>query len=236
MLLTLFIFLTGDSPSEWRNKLLFFLPIPRWLLGWEWIIVKENDVLVPPEETTAVKVGCCCLVAQSCPTLCDRMDWNPPGSFVHGISQARILEWIAIFFSRGSCQPRDQTSVSCIAGGFFTDWATRKTPDAIWDSSQKPACHIPYNDPRALTCLKLEVLVPQSCPALCDFMDCSSPGFSVHGILQARILAWVVVPPPGNPPDPGIKPRTPTLQVDFLPSEPPGKPLQMAHHWNPQIS
>ena len=43
-------------------------------------------------------------------------------------------------------------------------------------------------------------------------------------------------PPPGNPPDPGIKPRAPTLQVDSLPSEPPGKPLQMAHHWNPQIS
>ena len=45
-------------------------------------------------------------VAQSCPTLCDPMDCNPPGSSVHGISQARILEWVASSFSRGSSQPR----------------------------------------------------------------------------------------------------------------------------------
>ena len=55
-------------------------------------------------------------VAQSCPTLCDPMDCSPPGSFVHGILQARILEWVAISFSRGSSQPRDQTRVSHIAG------------------------------------------------------------------------------------------------------------------------
>ena len=60
------------------------------------------------------------LVAQSCPTLCDPMDSSPPGSSVHGVLQARILEWVAIFFSRGSFQPRDQTWVSCIVGGFFT--------------------------------------------------------------------------------------------------------------------
>ena len=62
-----------------------------------------------------------CLVAQLCPTLCDPMDCSPPGSSVHGISQARILEWVAISFSRGSSQPRDQTRVSCTAGKFFTD-------------------------------------------------------------------------------------------------------------------
>ena len=45
---------------------------------------------------------CCCIVAQSCPTLCDPMDCSPPGFSVHGISQARILEWVAISFSRGS--------------------------------------------------------------------------------------------------------------------------------------
>ena len=53
-------------------------------------------------------------VAQSCQTLCDPMD------LVHGILQARILEWIAFSFSRGSSQPRDRTQVSHIAGGFFT--------------------------------------------------------------------------------------------------------------------
>ena len=54
-------------------------------------------------------------VAQSCPTLCDPTDYT-----VHGILQARILECVAFPFSRGSSQPRDQTQVSCIAGGFFT--------------------------------------------------------------------------------------------------------------------
>ena len=53
--------------------------------------------------------------AQSCHTLCDCMDCSPPGSSVHGIFQARILEWVAICFSRGSSQPRDQTHISCIS-------------------------------------------------------------------------------------------------------------------------
>jgi len=58
-------------------------------------------------------------VAQSCPTLFNPMDCSPPGSSVHGILQARILEWVAIPFSRGSSQPRDQTQVSLIAGRGF---------------------------------------------------------------------------------------------------------------------
>ena len=57
---------------------------------------------------------------QPCPTLCDPVNCSPPGSSVQGISQARILEWVAIYFSRGSPQLRDQTQVSCIAGRFFT--------------------------------------------------------------------------------------------------------------------
>ena len=56
-----------------------------------------------------------CLVAQLCPTLCDPMDCSLPGSSVHGILLARILEWVAMPSSRGSSQPRDQTGVSCIA-------------------------------------------------------------------------------------------------------------------------
>ena len=60
------------------------------------------------------------LVPQSCPTLCDPIDYSLPGSSVHGILQARILEWVAVPFSSGSSQPRDWTQVSCIAGGFFT--------------------------------------------------------------------------------------------------------------------
>ena len=57
---------------------------------------------------------------QSCLTLCDPMECSPPGSSVHGILQARTLEWVAMLSSRGPSRPRDRTRVSCIAGGFFT--------------------------------------------------------------------------------------------------------------------
>ena len=66
------------------------------------------------------------LVSQLCLTLFNPMDCSPPGSSVHEILQARILEWVAIPFSRGSSQPRDQTWVSCIVGRFFTIWVTRE--------------------------------------------------------------------------------------------------------------
>ena len=59
-------------------------------------------------------------VAQSCPTLRNHMDCSLPDSSIHGILQARVLEWGAMSFSRGSSQPRDQTQVSHIAGRFFT--------------------------------------------------------------------------------------------------------------------
>ena len=58
---------------------------------------------------------CVCVCAQSCPTLCDSMDCSPPGSSVQGIFQVRILEWVAIYSSRGSSQPKDRTQVSCIS-------------------------------------------------------------------------------------------------------------------------
>ena len=64
------------------------------------------------------------IVIQLCPTLCDPMDYT-----VHGILQARILEWVAFPFSRGSSQPRDQTQVSLIVGGFFTNWATKEAQE-----------------------------------------------------------------------------------------------------------
>ena len=63
---------------------------------------------------------CSCLVTKLCPTLCNLMDCSLPGSSVHGISQARILEWVAVFFSRGSSPTRAWIHVSYIVGGFFT--------------------------------------------------------------------------------------------------------------------
>ena len=71
---------------------------------------------------------------------------------------------------------------------------------------------------------KKESEVSQSCLTLCGPMDCSPPGSSVHGILQARILEWVAMPSPRDLPDPGIEHVSPALQADTLPSEPPGKP------------
>ena len=67
-------------------------------------------------------------VTQSCPTLSDPVDCSLPGFSVHGLLQARTLEWAAIPFSRGFSWPRAWTKVSCITGGFFTIWATREIP------------------------------------------------------------------------------------------------------------
>ena len=80
----------------------------------------------------------CTEVAQSCLTLCDPMDCSPPGSSVHGIFQAWILEWVAVSFSRGSSWPRDRTWVFCIVGRCFTVWATREaTKKEKWSVSFK---------------------------------------------------------------------------------------------------
>ena len=67
--------------------------------------------------------SCSCSVTKLCTNLL-----SPPGSSDHGISQARILEWVAVPFSRGSSQPKDRTQVFCIARRFFTVWATREAP------------------------------------------------------------------------------------------------------------
>ena len=71
-----------------------------------------------PPPNSGILVPFCLFVLS--PTHCDPMDCSPPGSSVHRIFQARILECIAISFSRGSSQPRDQICISCVASGFFT--------------------------------------------------------------------------------------------------------------------
>ena len=80
--------------------------------------------------------------AQSCPTLCDPTDCSLPGSSVHGVFLARIREWVAMPSSKGSSWPRDQTQVSCIAGRFFTIWATRRNKRIMkqkaWPSKGTP--------------------------------------------------------------------------------------------------
>ena len=87
-------------------------------------------------------------VTQSCPTLCDPMDYSLPGSSVHGIFQARVLERVAISFSRGSSQLRDRTLVSRIAGRHFNLWATREalTLTLELSSSGHGFKYQPYSD------------------------------------------------------------------------------------------
>ena len=73
-----------------------------------------------------------------------------------------------------------------------------------------------------LSCMSAKLI--QSCLTLCDPIDCGPPGFSVQGILQARILEWVANVLQGDCPGAGIEPGSPVLQADSLPSAPPGKP------------
>ena len=84
-----------------------------------WTCYLGSQVPVMAEEWQLLKVKISCSVMSDC----NPMDCSPPGSSVHGILQARIVEWIAISFSRGSSQPKDRTHIPCIAGEFFTIWA-----------------------------------------------------------------------------------------------------------------
>ena len=108
--------------SSWHCHTLKLLPIKYLVLShfidMPILSVKLNTSFCPPM----------CLVTQSCPTLCKPMNCSPPGSSVHGILQARILEWDAFSFSKGSSWPRDLTQVSCTAGRFFIVWATGDIP------------------------------------------------------------------------------------------------------------
>ena len=103
---------------DWAIMNRSIINIPAYVFWWTYIILSVRYCWVVGQALVwKVKV-------KMCPILCDAMNCSPPGSFVHGILQARILEWVAIS-SRGSSQPREWTWVPCIAGRFFTIWATR---------------------------------------------------------------------------------------------------------------
>ena len=127
-----------------------------------------------------VPLGWCHLceneVAQSCPTLCNPLDCSPLGSSVHGIFQARILEWVAIFFSRGSSQPSDRTRVSRLTGRCFTVWATRECSHPVW-YMQISSAYL------RLLIFLLAVLIPacaSSSPAFHMMYSASVPPFRFH--------------------------------------------------------
>ena len=140
------------------------------------------------------------LVAQLCLTLCDPTDYSPPGSPVHGILQARIVEWVAIPFSRGSSRPRDRTCVSCIADRFFTVWATREAPRGASSAehiSKATLRSLSYQGPDRLHCLG-HIRPPDPCPVMaqhCLESLCQVSVMAVpQGCLRVR-LPWNTVPP-----------------------------------------
>ena len=99
---------------------LFPAALPNVLLSLSGLPTRLSSAGDPSGQGLGSKINVRVLAAQSCLILCDLMAFSPPGFSVHGISQARIMQWVAISFSRGSSQPRDQTQVSHIAGRFFT--------------------------------------------------------------------------------------------------------------------
>ena len=92
----------------------------------------------PPNEHCPVSYCCCCSVAKLCLTICDPMDCSPPSSSVHGVFQARILEWVATSSSRGSSQTRDWTRISCTGRWILYHWATREAQLVTIPESSEP--------------------------------------------------------------------------------------------------
>ena len=108
------------------------------------------------------------------------MNCSPPGSSVLGTLQARILEWVAISFSRGSSWPRDWTQLPALQADSL--------PTELWG---KPSL---VRQSSGIHCVCMRAKSLQHCLTLCDAMDSSPPGLSVHGILQAKTMEWVVLP------------------------------------------
>ena len=96
-----------------------------WSVEWA-LVIKNSQNRGLPSWSYYGRYGSVESVSQSCLTLCDPMNYSPPGSLSLGILHTRILVWVAIPIFRGSSQFRDWTQISCIARGFFTIWATRE--------------------------------------------------------------------------------------------------------------
>ena len=126
--------LLGILPTQESNPCLL---LGRWIL-YHWA---TREVLSLKTFKFFLHILKCSVVTQSCPTLCDPMDCSPPGSSVHGILQARILEWVAISSFRGCSRPRDRTWAFRITGRCFTLWATKEAPYIFLNMDRKKNGH-----------------------------------------------------------------------------------------------
>ena len=154
-------------------------------------------------------------ITQSCLTLCKPMDYR-----VHGILQARILEWIAFPFSKGSSQPRDWTRVSCIAGRFFTNRTMREALIKVIQSYT--LIKVIQSKLRLFVCLSYYLFIWLRCVLVATHkifvVLCwhSGSGVVVHGIGCSTAYGILV-------PQSGIKPVPLAMQGRFLTTGPPGK-------------
>ena len=121
----------------------------------------------------------CESVTQSCLTVYKTMDCSPPGSSVHEILQARILEWIAIPFSRGSSWPRDRTWISHIAGRFFTIWTINSVQfggsvmsSSWWLQHTRPLCPSPTPGAYSNSCPSSRWCHPTTLTSIIPFSSC----------------------------------------------------------------
>ena len=152
--------------------------------------------------------GHACVHAKSlelCLTLCDPVDSSPPGSSVHGTLQARVPECHALLQGIFPTQ-RSNLRLLCIL-----HWHVNSLPLAPPGKLFTKRSEVKWSE------------VAQSCPTLCDPMDCSLRGSSVHGIFQARILEWVAISFSKRSSRPRDQTQVSWLQADALPSKPPGK-------------
>ena len=131
---------------------------------------------------------------QSCPTLCDPIDSSPPGFPVPEILQARTLEWVAIPSSVRESESEVAQSLSHVRL-FTTPWtAAHQVPPSLRFSRQEHWSGLPFpSSMHESEKWKWSCSVAQSCPTLCNPMDCSPPDSSVPGIFQARVLEWVAI-------------------------------------------
>ena len=140
--------------------------------------------------------------------------------FVQGHKASQRLGWHFNLFLPGS---KDRVLNQCQHWFHFSH-----SPNSLWP--QSPWTCRAFCSSRES---EVKLLVTQLCLTLCDPMDYSPHGSSVHGIFQARILEWVTIS--GDLPDPGIKLRSPALEADSLPSEPPEKPWPLNVQFSAQM-
>ena len=165
---------------------------------------------------------------RSCLTHCDLMDCSPPGSSVHGILQTRILKWVAMPFSKGSSQPRDQIQVSAsLAARFFTTSATWETLESeshsvLSDSLPPHGLYSPWNSPGQNTGAGSFSLLQGIFPSQGlnpGLTHCRQILYQLSHKGTQEYWSRLSIPSPADHPNPGIKLGSPALQVDSLPTE-----------------